>query len=106
MDAEQFRFMVNQDKLLKMSIDQKDPMGQAIVDFAKTNINKDIIVVSEICDDDVIPSEYLFRAAQLQEVLGKTDDAVAIYKDIKAKYPKTQIGLNVDKFIFKLKVQP
>ncbi len=37
-------------------------MGQAIVDFAKTKINKDIIVVSEICDDDVIPSEYLFRA--------------------------------------------
>jgi tetratricopeptide (TPR) repeat protein len=57
-------------------------------------------------EDEVISSEYLFRAAQLQEVLGKTDDAVAIYKDIKAKYPKTEIGLNVDKFIFKLKVQP
>ena len=57
-------------------------------------------------EDEVISSEYLFRAAQLQEVLGKTDDAVSIYKDIKAKYPKTEIGLNVDKFIFKLKVQP
>jgi len=57
-------------------------------------------------EDEVISSEYLFRAAQLQEVLGKTDDAVAIYKDIKAKYPTTEIGLNVDKFIFKLKVQP
>ena len=39
-----------------------DPMGQAIVDFAKTKINEDIIVSSEICDDDVIPSEYLFRS--------------------------------------------
>ena len=57
-------------------------------------------------EDEVISSEYLFRAARLQEVLGKTDDAVAIYKDIKAKYPKTEIRLNVDKFIFKLKVQP
>ena len=56
--------------------------------------------------DDILSSEFLFRAAQLQEVLGKTDDAVAIYKDIKAKYPTTEIGLNVDKFIFKLKVQP
>ena len=56
--------------------------------------------------DDILSSMFLFRAAQLQEVLGKTDDAVAIYKDIKAKYPKTEIGLNVDKFIFKLKVQP
>ena len=53
-----------------------------------------------------ISAEYLFRAAQLQETLGKTDDALAIYKDIKAKYPKTEIGLNADKFIFKLKVQP
>lgn len=44
-----------------MSTDQKDPMGQAIVDYAKNKVNKDIIVVSEICDDDVIPSEYLFR---------------------------------------------
>ena len=52
-------------------------------------------------EDEVISSEYLFRAAQLQEVLGKTDDAVSIYKDIKAKYPTTEIGLNVDKFIFK-----
>ena len=44
-----------------MSTDKKDPMGQAIVDYAKSKVNKDIIVVSEICDDDVIPSEYLFR---------------------------------------------
>jgi len=57
-------------------------------------------------EDEVISAEYLYRAAQLQETLGKTDEAVAIYKDIKVKYPKTEIGLNVDKFIFKLKVQP
>jgi TolA-binding protein len=57
-------------------------------------------------EDEAISAEYLFREAQLQEVLGKNDEAVAIYKDIKAKYPKTEIGLNADKFIFKLKVQP
>ena len=57
-------------------------------------------------EDEIISAEYLFRAAQLQEVLGKNDEVVAIYKDIKAKYPKTEIGLNIDKFIFKLKVQP
>lgn len=57
-------------------------------------------------EDEAISAEYLFREAQLQEVLGKNDEALAIYKDIKAKYPKTEIGLNADKFIFKLKVQP
>ncbi len=45
-----------------MSAANNDPMGQAILDFATTNKNVDIIVRSEICDDDVIPSEYLFRS--------------------------------------------
>tara|TARA_R110002072_G_scaffold234192_1_gene391752 strand:- start:9293 stop:9994 length:702 start_codon:yes stop_codon:yes gene_type:complete len=40
----------------------KDPIGQAILDFARTGKNKDIIVKSDICDDDVIPSSYLFRS--------------------------------------------
>lgn len=44
-----------------MSKALKDPIGQAIIDFSKSNVNKDIIVSSEICDDDVIPSSYLFR---------------------------------------------
>ena len=39
-----------------------DPMGQAIVDFAKTGIDQDIIVSSDLCEDDVISSAYLFRS--------------------------------------------
>lgn len=44
------------------STDFNDPMGQAILDFASTKENQDIVVVSEICDDDVIPAAYLFRS--------------------------------------------
>lgn len=44
-----------------MSI-QNDPMGQAIIDFAKTGIDQDIIVSSDLCEDDVISSAYLFRS--------------------------------------------
>ncbi|MBL4863093.1 MAG: methyltransferase domain-containing protein [Crocinitomicaceae bacterium] len=40
---------------------QNDPMGQAILDYAKTNNKKNIIVTSEICEDDIIPASYLFR---------------------------------------------
>lgn len=36
-------------------------MGQAIIDFYETGIDADIIVSSEICDDDVISSAYLLR---------------------------------------------
>ena len=57
-------------------------------------------------EDEAISSEYLYRAAALLELNGKADDAVEIYKNIKSKYPKSEIGLLADKFINKLKVQP
>ncbi|MEI6189649.1 MAG: tetratricopeptide repeat protein [Chitinophagia bacterium] len=57
-------------------------------------------------EDEGISSEYLYRAAALLELNGKADDAVEIYKNIKANYPKSEKGLLADKFINKLKVQP
>ena len=57
-------------------------------------------------DDEAISSEYLYRAASLLELNGKADEAVEILKEIKAKYPKSEKGLMVDKYINKLKVQP
>jgi tetratricopeptide (TPR) repeat protein len=57
-------------------------------------------------EDESISSEYLYRAAALLELGGKTEEAVAIYKDIKAKYPKSEKGFNADKYIYRLQVQP
>jgi len=57
-------------------------------------------------EDESISAEYLYRAASLLDVTGKADDAIAIYKDIKAKYPKTERGFMADKYINRLKVQP
>lgn len=57
-------------------------------------------------EDEAISSEYLYRAASLLELNGKIDDAVEIFKEIKAKYPKSEKGMMADKFINKLKVQP
>ena len=57
-------------------------------------------------EDEGISSEYLFRAAALLETLGKTEDALSIYKDIKAKYPKSEKGFTADKYIYRLQVQP
>ena len=61
---------------------------------------------SHFPDDEAISSEYLYRAASLLELNGKTDEAVDIYKEVKSKYPKSEKGLMADKFINKLKVQP
>lgn len=40
---------------------QGDPIGKAIQDYARYRKPADIIVASEICDDDIIPVEVLFR---------------------------------------------
>jgi len=57
-------------------------------------------------EDEGISAEYLYRAASLLEMNGKADDAIEIYTTIKNKYPKTEKGLNAEKYINRLKVQP
>jgi SAM-dependent methyltransferase len=39
----------------------KDPLGQAIQDFTSKTHLDNITVHSDLCDDDVLPVEYLFR---------------------------------------------
>lgn len=41
-----------------------DPIGAAIQEYARTKKPKDIIVSSDICDDDIIPVEVLFRKVE------------------------------------------
>ena len=41
---------------------QGDPIGVAILEYHKNNHPADIIVTSDICEDDVIPLEILFRS--------------------------------------------
>jgi len=55
--------------------------------------------------DEVFSPEYLFRAAQLLEIENKNDDAIALYKELKERYPKSEKGGQADKFINHLKVQ-
>ena len=38
-----------------------DPVGAAILEYAEKKRPADIIVSSDICDDDIIPLEVLFR---------------------------------------------
>jgi SAM-dependent methyltransferase len=45
-----------------MNTTSNDPIGQAILDYAKNKKPFDIIVSSDICDDDIIPIEVLFRS--------------------------------------------
>ncbi|ANI88469.1 hypothetical protein A9P82_03625 [Arachidicoccus ginsenosidimutans] len=57
-------------------------------------------------DDEVNASEFLYRAALLSEVSGKTQDAVTLYKELKDKFPNSQYSIQADKYLNRLQVQP
>lgn len=54
--------------------------------------------------DELFAPEYLFRSGYLYENMGKTQDAIAMYKLIKDKYPNSQRGAEIDKYLARLGV--
>lgn len=52
--------------------------------------------------DNVNSPEYLFRAGLLYETMGKNNEAVEMYSIIKQKYPSTQRGIEIDKYLARL----
>src|SRR6201996_3764883 len=54
--------------------------------------------------DELFSPEYLFRSGYLYESMGKTQDAIAMYRLIKDKYPTSQRGADIDKYLARLGV--
>ena len=54
--------------------------------------------------DELFSPEYLFRSGYLYENMGKTQDAIAMYRLIKEKYPTSQRGADIDKYLARLGV--
>ena len=54
--------------------------------------------------DELFSPEYLFRSGYMYESMGKTQDAIAMYKLIKDKYPASQRGAEIDKYLARLGV--
>src|ERR1700722_6710288 len=52
--------------------------------------------------DELLSPEYLFRSGYLYESMGKTQDAIAMYRLIKDKYPASQRGADIDKYLARL----
>ncbi|HEY8954570.1 tetratricopeptide repeat protein [Chitinophaga sp.] len=53
-------------------------------------------------DNELTAPVYLFRAGQALERAGKAQEAVAIYKEIKEKFPTTNEGREMDKYLARL----
>ncbi|TAE07982.1 MAG: hypothetical protein EAY72_13735, partial [Bacteroidetes bacterium] len=60
---------------------------------------------STFTKDEGNSSEYLFKAALLSEVNGKTEEATKLYKELKEKFPKTEKGFQADKYINRISVE-
>jgi len=46
-----------------------DPLGYAICDFAKNGFSENITVMADLCEDDVMPIEYMFRTIEMMPEL-------------------------------------
>jgi len=47
----------------------KDPFGSAIHDYVEHGVSEHIVVMADLCEDDVMPVEYLFRTQELMPEL-------------------------------------
>ncbi len=56
--------------------------------------------------DDYTSSEFLFRAALFAQTIGKTKEAIELFKEIKTNYPLTQKGADMDRYLARLGVFP
>lgn len=55
-------------------------------------------------EDDLNSAEFLFRAGYLYETMGKNQEAIDAYKELKEKYPRSQRGFEIDKYLARLGV--
>lgn len=53
-------------------------------------------------DDNFNSPEYLFRAGLLYQDIGKNKEAIEVFKIIKDKYPSSERGADIDKYLARL----
>jgi tetratricopeptide (TPR) repeat protein len=54
--------------------------------------------------DELLSPEYLFRAGYLLESMGRNKEAIEMYQAVKDKYPTSQQGADIDKYLARLGV--
>ena len=52
--------------------------------------------------DEMFSPKYLFRAGYMYESMGKSKEAIEMYQIIKDKYPASQEGYDIDKYLARL----
>lgn len=77
--------------------------GDAYMELGKTNEGIDYYKkAGHYSDNELTAPVYLFRAGLALEKAGKPKDAVTLYKEIREKYPQTNEGREMDKYLARL----
>ncbi len=58
-----------------------------------------------LSDNELTTPVYMMKAANLLETMDELEQALSMYEDIKAKYPKSSEGTNVDRYIARIKIK-
>ena len=79
-------------------------LGDAYSELKKNDeaINNYKKAASTFDKNQAMSSEYLYRAANLYELMGKNKEAIDLYTELKHKFPQTERGFSADKYLGKL----
>ena len=79
-------------------------IGDAYMELNKITEAVDYYKKAGAADNDLTAPIYLLRAGLASEKAGKPQDAIAIYQQIKQKYPQTNEGREMEKYLARLGV--
>lgn len=80
--------------------------GDAYLELGNTdNALKQYKKAIALPENELTTPVFMMKAANLLESMGKLQDALAMYESIKAKYPYSEEGVNVDRYIARIKIK-
>jgi len=80
--------------------------GDAFLELGESdNALKQYKKAYSISDNELTAPVYMMKAAKLLESMDELEDAMALYQEIKTKYPESTEATNVDRYIARVKIK-
>jgi tetratricopeptide (TPR) repeat protein len=80
--------------------------GDAYLELGETdNALKQYKKAIALSENELTAPIYMMKAGQLLESMDELENALAMYEDIKEKYPESTEGTNVDRYIARVKIK-
>ena len=80
--------------------------GDALLELGETDdALKQYKKAISVSDNELTTPVYMMKAAGLLETMDELEEALALYEEIKEKFPTSTEGTNIDKFIARVKLK-